>query len=529
MFDNRMKALMVIGIMIAVAMLPLNQGDEPLTLASNPKTPPASGSQYSDFLGMVPLARGVTLEDWENQNLVGDTCPMRTAIAEYYAANDIVVETKHKDKLQMDACALPLQLQIPVAQIIYAITEAGDVEKAQMGAVGAENIAAIRKALTGSLDSDHASLASKEQPFLEFIDQSASVKAAYSLLSAIEQAKPLLVEYQNQESTSAGKLENGNGNDDAPIHGGDSSDLIDDASGIIPHQIVPTDAVLFSDPTGLFIIGGSSAANYVGAWNPQVDVPTVNQDVASVLTIDLGGDDTYGGRAGGGNGLPVQLGGDGIPVSVVIDLGGNDYYDGSENCQGAGDTAIGILIDSSGNDRYNAGSHCQGSGRLAGVGIFIDELGSDYRSAGTESQGSGLFRGVGLLVDLDGSDEYWATSAAQGYAWGGYGVSDQRAVGIVLDYTGNDYYNLSICCGRGYTVGSAASGWFVDKGGLDQYLTHVAANGLAWDTSGNALFVDEGTEQDVYSATDYICPCGNNKIWTQGAGEGRGVDGPSVT
>jgi hypothetical protein len=456
---------------------------------------------------------------------------MKTAIAEYYAANDIVIETKHKEKLQGDACALPLQLQIPVAQIIYAITEAGDVEKTQMGALGAENIARIRAALTGSLDSDHAALASQEQPFLDFIDQSASVKAAYSLLSAIEQAKPLLVEYQNQESASPSKPGNGNGNgnNDAPAESTDSSGLIDDATGVIPHQVVPTDAVLFSDPTGLFIIGSSSAANYVGAWNPQVDVPTVNQDIANVLTIDLGGDDTYNGRAGGANGLPVQLGGDGVPVSVVIDLAGNDYYDGSENCQGAGDTGIGILIDSSGNDRYNGGSHCQGSGRLAGVGIFIDELGSDYRSAGSESQGSGLFRGVGLLIDLDGSDEYWATSAAQAYAWGGYGASDQRAVGIVVDYTGNDYYNLSICCGRGYTVGSAASAWFVDKGGQDTYLTHIAANGFAWDASGNALFVDEGTEDDVYSATDYICPCGNNRIWSQGAGEGRGVDGPSVT
>lgn len=534
MFDKTLKALMVVGILIAVSLLPTNPGGEPLRLQSNPNVPSPTDVKYTQYLKMVPFARSLNL-DHATRDLSSDACPLDSSIREYYGATGIEAPKKALDKLRSDACAVPLQLQIPVAQIIYAIVEAGDLQQAHIDAVGPVKLKELQDALKdGGLDTNHPELVSATMPVIDVLDQTASIKAAYAVLSAIEEAKPLLLEYQLSLQLGGGgkKSSQGGGNGAGDGSGSDStSDLLDGADDIVGHQFSSGNGVLFADPTGLFIIGDVTPATYVGAWNPSVDVPTVNQAITNVLTVDLGGDDTYYGRAGGANGLPTQLGGDGVPVSVVIDLGGNDHYEGPTVCQGAGDSAIGILIDTEGNDRYvgGAGGICQGSGRFAGVGVMIDEAGSDYRSSGTQSQGAAFFRGIGIMVDLAGSDENWATSASQGFAWGGYGVSDQRSVGIHVDYGGNDFYNLTVCCGRGYTAGGSASGWFIDKGGIDVYQMVGLANGAAWDSGGDALFLDEGSDIDSYESPSYNCPCGNDKTWTQGPAGGRGIDGPKIT
>src|SRR5207245_3444341 len=81
---------------------------------------------------------------------------------------------------------------------------------------------------------------------------------------------------------------------------------------------------------------------------------TYNKDYA--LLIDLGGDDLYTNSAGGADpGVPVNGTGSGLPVSIVLDLGGNDRYDpvltpgGSRVVEGSAYFGgIGMLVDAAG-------------------------------------------------------------------------------------------------------------------------------------------------------------------------------------
>ena len=94
-------------------------------------------------------------------------------------------------------------------------------------------------------------------------------------------------------------------------------------------------------------------------------------DTDAILTIDLGGNDTYSGRHGAGVGY----------ASVLIDLGGNDTYDVGDLNIGAAILGIGLAYDEGGHDTFRGGSIVFGAG-LAGVGALSKRGGDDvYRSA----------------------------------------------------------------------------------------------------------------------------------------------------
>lgn len=144
------------------------------------------------------------------------------------------------------------------------------------------------------------------------------------------------------------------------------------------------------------------------------------------LLVDFGGDDTYLG--------PVAASGPDLPVSLCIDIAGNDVYR-SELAglpsQGAGVLGYGMLLDLAGDDRYEARTFAQGCGRF-GVGLLYDESGKDeYRSEGF-AQGAGMY-GIGLLFDREGNDEYHTVYYAQGYGF-------SRGLGLLADAAGNDRY-----------------------------------------------------------------------------------------
>ena len=92
--------------------------------------------------------------------------------------------------------------------------------------------------------------------------------------------------------------------------------------------------------------------------------------------------------------------------AVTIDLGGDDHYSGRLAVPVAKLVPVGLVIDVRGNDTYDGGSQAA-------------------------SLACGLF-GIGALFDLDGNDQYTCDSSGIGCAWHG--------IGLVYDAQGNDVY-----------------------------------------------------------------------------------------
>ncbi len=149
----------------------------------------------------------------------------------------------------------------------------------------------------------------------------------------------------------------------------------------------------------------------------------------TLLVIDFGRDCDYTGTPGA-TASPAN------PVSVLIDLGGDDIYGKKEHhnkpSAGVGIMGIGLLLDRSGDDQYFGSTLAQGAG-LVGVGILLDREGNDKYKADLSAQGAGYF-GIGLCFDGEGDDDYYLYGDGQGM--GGIG----GGVGICASFGGNDKY-----------------------------------------------------------------------------------------
>ncbi len=293
------------------------------------------------------------------------------------------------------------------------------------------------------------------------------------------------------------------------------------------------------------------------------------------LLVDGGGHDTYRGHLAA-NTTIYQ------PVSVVLDLKGNDSYKGTKDwsiddaklsktenaMQGAALMGVAILDDASGDDSYLCSRHCQGAA-LFGVGVLLDHAGKDqYRgyhvSQGAAEMGFGLLldrgkgadryetlqnsqgyggpRGIGLLVDDGGDDRYLAIKKPLVYNWAGEGHNFtggqgfgfgyrggpylSGGLGALLDLGGDDSYQCSVMClGFGYFFGT---GLMYDAAGKDRYeITHKYGLGSATHQSVG-LFID-GAGADTYLVS------GNDEAIALGYDHGvafhidRGKDGDSYT
>jgi hypothetical protein len=143
----------------------------------------------------------------------------------------------------------------------------------------------------------------------------------------------------------------------------------------------------------------------------------------ALLIVDLGGDDRYNGAVASSDA--------GRPIGLLLDCTGNDRYESTVPAQGAGLCGIGILLDTAGYDVYTAARYAQGVGQF-GFGLCADLGGNDRYFVKYSGQGCGYF-GVGLLLDSVGHDRYELYADGQGL--GGVG-----GVGVLADRMGDDYY-----------------------------------------------------------------------------------------
>ncbi len=189
----------------------------------------------------------------------------------------------------------------------------------------------------------------------------------------------------------------------------DSLDAMDES---LDHfEDVP--AVDIATPIGRFIIGDTR--------NTTHDYPD------AFFVLDLGGNDTYQGSIGASPSLD-------LPVGVAVDYSGDDTYENTHEfvpSQGAGVFGVGVLVDADGDDEYSSTRLAQGAGML-GIGVLADISGDDSYSMWTSGQGGAYF-GVGVAIDIDGNDDYYLWGDGQGY--GGVG-----GVGTLVNVNGDDEY-----------------------------------------------------------------------------------------
>ena len=286
------------------------------------------------------------------------------------------------------------------------------------------------------------------------------------------------------------------------------------------------------DSGGKIAADASGRASSQGKPNPEETAPAgagtsgEREEEPILLLMDLDGSgDVH--RSGGANASFGQ------PVSVLIDLGGDDRYEGSpegENQFGSGVFGYGIVVDLGGDDTSVGGFLSQGSG-LFGVGALLDYGGEDSYDMNAHGQGAGSF-GLGLLMDAGGSDFHSAFAMAQGFGF-------TKGCGYLLDRgEGDDLYELrndkvlypsaqapathNSSVGQGAGVGRRADlsdghswaggfGLLLDEGGNDTYEAGVLAQGAAyWYGMG---FLLDLAGDDYYSAHHYC----------QGAGAHFGV------
>jgi len=304
----------------------------------------------------------------------------------------------------------------------------------------------------------------------------------------------------------------------------------------------------FDTPFGRVVIGTFEADTYEGRHalivdpggdDHYVDAAGVSSVTVPVsITIDLAGDDHYSERAGVGR----------SGVGVLVDVSGNDVYEGGGASFGAGVGGVGLLVDQTGNDRFESGVGAQGFG-LYGVGILIDGEGEDTYVCSYLGQGAAGPGGVGLLLDRKGNDRYSAggvypdfresqryfQSMSQGFSFG-LQTEASGGVGLLVDAVGSDRYEVSYF-GQGASHWAGLGGLY-DGDGNDTYLArryaqgcgvHLAA-GVLVDRSGDDLYsmwgVGQGCGHDL--AVGVLSDVSGDDRYTidwlgQGAGNANGI------
>jgi hypothetical protein len=180
---------------------------------------------------------------------------------------------------------------------------------------------------------------------------------------------------------------------------------------------------------GLIIIGGPGPNTY-------------EIDAGVGLIIDVGGNDCY-------QGMIAASTHEDHGNAVVIDLAGNDIYTGARLGLATGRLGVGLLVDHDGDDVYQLDMGSGGAG-FAGLGILFDAKGNDIYRGNRLTQGVAI-GGLGLLLDGAGNDRY----TSHGFA---IGFGGPLGVGAVIDIAGDDHYQCGDTYPSAYNAQDAPTG-----------------------------------------------------------------------
>jgi hypothetical protein len=217
-------------------------------------------------------------------------------------------------------------------------------------------------------------------------------------------------------------------------------------------------------------------------WSPFIGRMNVRYELitpAGAIRVRDGGDDRYD---------P-----DGVPVLLLVELGGADLHFDDIASNTSTVNAVSIAIDLSGDDRYEYDPVATPYDR---PGLLPADEGGRY--AGDAEYGniaySRHFRqgaatnGIAMLFDLGGgADHYQSLVGSQGYA--------HQGVGILFDDGGNDVY-LAESGAQG--SGQFGIGLLIDAGrGDDEYRSFIFSQGFGF--SGGAGFLLDDGGNDLYA------------------------------
>lgn len=227
----------------------------------------------------------------------------------------------------------------------------------------------------------------------------------------------------------------------------------------------------------------------------------------SAWIIDLAGDDVY-------QGADASLGVGIAGVGGILDWEGRDTYRCRQFCVAAGAWGMGVVEDRYGDDLYAVDVGGEAFARTGGVAILDDHGGNDLYRAGEGrfhnpllpdflrgmAQGFAFgYRpyasgGVALLIDRKGSDRYTCPVYGQGSAY-------WKGMGVLIDLSGSDTYDgVAYVQGAGIHLGV---GILLDREGRDRYISRFGPSlGSGHDLSVGVLI--DGSGDDIYEVSGGI-------------------------
>lgn len=196
-------------------------------------------------------------------------------------------------------------------------------------------------------------------------------------------------------------------------------------------------------------------------------------------------------------------------VAGMIDLGGNDTYEGGIWVLGTGYwSGVGFVSDIGGDDSYISRYYSQSSVAHYGISGIIDIGGNDKHILTSTVTYSGEAasisfvwdRGASLLINDGGDDVYIGQNTMLGCAYSAYdpkGIENQdMTYSIFIDTEGDDQYVLNN--GR-ECVGYGRGGYFIDAAGEDNYQDkfYISKNNeQTSDGKENGVFLDYEQNDD---------------------------------
>ncbi len=231
----------------------------------------------------------------------------------------------------------------------------------------------------------------------------------------------------------------------------------------------------------------------------------------NTLIIDISGNDKYIAT----NDYTIACGNGGL--SMIIDLDGNDYYEGKNYSTACAINGIGIINDRNGDDIY-IGKTFTLAASINGFSLILDDNGNDVYLSEGFSQGFGTYQGTGIIHDRSGYDNYTVKNGiadhrendyhahlSQGF---GYGIRDiaSGGVGVLYDNNGNDVYS-----GEYFVQGSSywySMGFLCDDDGNDKYFARRYSQGAGTHFTFGMLSDLNG--DDIYNSWGMSQGCGHD-------------------